>query len=254
MIRDTAFLIFLHGESGKGEKMPNRLTMKELPDSERPYEKCLEHGTQMLSDAELIAVIIRSGSGQDTALSLAHRILNLGNDGILNLVYLSMDALMKMPGIGPVKAIQLKCAAELAKRIAMTSRAERMILSDPASIAEYYMERLRHEQREVLIAAMFDIRNAFLEDAVLSVGTAHSSLISPAEIYRRALLCQAAHIVLLHNHPSGIPEPSREDVEVTKRVASCGEILGIPLTDHIIIGDNRYYSFSEVHHMDAVTI
>ncbi len=226
--------------------------MKELPDSERPYEKCMEKGPQALSDAELISVIIRTGSGGESAISLAHRILKLGDDGILNLVGLAVSDLLKIPGIGPVKAVQLKCIVELAKRISMASRAEQMILSDASSIAEYYMEQMRHENREILIAAMFNVRNAFLGDVVISVGTAHASLISPAEIFRRALLRGASSVVLLHNHPSGVPMPSQDDLDVTRRVASCGEMLGIPLMDHIIIGDNRYYSFSEMDHIETI--
>lgn len=226
--------------------------MKELPDSERPYEKCMEKGPQALSDAELISVIIRTGSGGESAISLAQRILKNGDDGILNLVGLSAGDLMEIPGIGPVKAVQLKCIVELAKRISMASRAEQMILTDASSIAEYYMEQMRHENREILIAAMFNIRNAFLGDVVISVGTAHASLISPAEIFRRALIRGAASVVLLHNHPSGVPMPSQEDLEVTRKVASCGEMLGIPLMDHIIIGDNRYYSFSEMDHIETI--
>lgn len=232
--------------------MRNNLTMKELPDSERPYEKCMEKGPQALSDAELISVIIRTGSGGESAISLAQRILKNGDDGILNLVGLSAGDLMEIPGIGPVKAVQLKCIVELAKRISMASRAEQMILTDASSIAEYYMEQMRHESREILIAAMFNIRNAFLGDVVISVGTAHASLISPAEIFRRALIRGAASVVLLHNHPSGVPMPSQEDLEVTRKVASCGEMLGIPLMDHIIIGDNRYYSFSEMDHIETI--
>ena len=226
--------------------------MKELPDSERPYEKCMEKGPQALSDAELISVIIRTGSGGGSAISLAQKILKLGDDGILNLAGLTVGDLMEIPGIGPVKAVQLKCIVELAKRISMASRAEQMILSNASSIAEYYMEQLRHENREILIAAMFNIRNAFLGDVVISVGTAHASLISPAEIFRRALLRGAASVVLLHNHPSGVPMPSQEDLDVTRKVASCGEMLGIPLMDHIIIGDNRYYSFSEMDHIETI--
>lgn len=227
--------------------MQKNLTMKELPDTERPYEKCLRGGPQALSDAELIAVIIRTGTGGETALMLAQHILNSGDDGILNLTRMSVKDLTKIHGIGQVKAIQLLCVAELSKRISMTGRANRIILSDPSGIAEYFMERLRHEQQEILIAAMFDIRNAFLGDVLLTIGTAHASLISPAEIFRKALQFGAASVVLLHNHPSGSPLPSREDYDVTNRVSECGEMLGIPLADHIIIGDKRYYSFLEMN-------
>ena len=226
--------------------------MKELPDSERPYEKCMEKGPQALSDAELISVIIRTGSGGESALVLAQRILKLDNNGILNLAGLSVNDLLKIPGIGPVKAIQLKCVVELSKRISMARRIEQMILSDAWTRTILPVLAAILLAREILIAAMFNIRNAFLGDVMISVGTAHASLISPAEIFRRALIRGAASIVLLHNHPSGVPTPSQEDMEVTKRVAACGEMLGIPLMDHIIIGDNRYYSFSEMDHIRTI--
>lgn len=225
--------------------MQKHMTVKQLPDCERPYEKCMSKGAKALSDAELISVIIRVGSPGERSIDLANRILNAGPDGLLNLMYLDADKLMEIKGIGQVKAVQLKCVAELARRISMAKRRQEVILQHPSSIAAYYMERLRHEMKETLLLTMFNTRNMLLGDEVLSIGTSNASLIDPPEIFKTALKYQANYIVLLHNHPSGNPNPSKEDVEVTMRLQECGKLLGIFLMDHIIIGDNRYFSFHE---------
>lgn len=225
--------------------MQKSMTIKELPDYERPYEKCMAKGASALSDAELISVIIRTGIQGEKSVDLANRILNAGPDGLLNLIYLDMEELMKIRGIGTVKAVQLKCAGELAKRISMASRHEEVLLKNPSTIASYYMERLRHESKEMLLLTMYDSKNMLIGEEVLSVGTSRTALISPGEIYKTALSARAEYIVLLHNHPSGDPEPSSEDVKVTLKIKKCGELLDVLLMDHIIIGDNRYFSFRE---------
>lgn len=225
--------------------MQKHMTIKELPDYERPYEKCLAKGAAALSDAELISVIIRSGSPGEKSIDLANRILNAGPDGLLNLFYLEIQELTKLKGIGPVKAVQLKCTAELAKRLSMASRHEKVLLDRPSTIAAYYMERMRHEPKEILLLTMYNARNMLLADEVISVGTSNASLISPGEVFKMALQYHAEYIVLLHNHPSGNPEPSSEDILVTTRIKECGKLLGVLLMDHIIIGDNRYFSFRE---------
>ncbi len=224
--------------------MKNTLTMKELPDRERPYEKCLELGPAALSDAELISVILRTGASGEKSTDLAARVLNAGPDGLLNIIRLSPEELMQIRGIGSVKAVQLKCAGELSRRIAASARHMGPVFNGPDDIAAYYMERLRHETREILLLVLFDRKNMVITDEVVSVGTSNASLVSPAEVFRSALHRKAEFIVLLHNHPSGDPRPSREDIKVTRRIRECGELLEIPLVDHIIIGDNRYYSFS----------
>lgn len=225
--------------------MQKTMTIKELPDYERPYEKCVAKGAAALSDAELISVIIRTGIQGEKSVDLANRILNAGPDGLLNLIYLGIDELIKIRGIGIVKAVQLKCAGELAKRISMASRHKEVLLNRPDTIASYYMERMRHEPKEVLLLTMYDSKNMLLGEEVLSVGTSNAALISPGEVYKTALSARAEYIVLLHNHPSGNPKPSSEDIEVTMRIKRCGELLGVLLMDHIIIGDNRYFSFRE---------
>lgn len=210
-----------------------------------PVEKCARYGAQALSDAELLAVILRSGTKEVTALQLAQLFLAQRDKNLLNLFTMPPEEMQRIPGIGQVKAAQLKCIAELTSRIAKTSRFRDVKLNDPGSIAAYYMEALRHEPKEQLLLAMFDSKSVLLGDTVISVGTVNSSLVSPREVFIKALEYQAVHIVLLHNHPSGDPSPSEADGQVTQRVKECGALLGIALADHIIIGDNRYMSFRE---------
>lgn len=221
------------------------ITMKEMPESEQPREKFSRYGAQALSDAELLAVILRNGTRDMTAIQLAQALLAQRDQNLLNLIHMNLEDMRRLPGIGPVKAAQLKCIAELAARIARTDRSRHVCLNEPASVASYYMESLRHETKEKLLLSMFDAKSNLLGDEVVSVGTVNYSLVSPREIFIKALECHAVHIVLLHNHPSGDPTPSEADIMVTQRVMESGSILGIALADHIIIGDNRYISFRE---------
>ena len=225
--------------------MNTHMTMKEMPESEQPIEKCVRYGAHMLSDAELLAVILRNGTRNMTALQLAQLLLSQKDKNLLNLINMQIEEMLKIPGIGQVKAVQLKCIAELSERIARTSRVRNVKLSEPGSVAAYYMESLRHETKEKLLLAMFDAKSNLLGDEIISMGTVNTSLVSPREIFLKALAHEAVHIVLLHNHPSGDPEPSEADIRVTKRVQDCGTMIGIALADHIIIGDNRYISFRE---------
>ena len=225
--------------------MDTHITMKEMPQSEQPVEKCVRGGAHMLSDAELLAVILKTGTKSLSALQLAQLLLSQGDGNLLNLVYMDLEDMQKIPGIGQVKAVQLKCVAELSKRITRTRRAERVRLDNPGSIAAYYMESLRHEPKEKLVLAMFDSKSRLLADEIVSIGTVNASLVSPREIFLKALAYGSVQIVLLHNHPSGDPKPSGEDIRVTKSVAMGGDLIGIALVDHIIIGNNRYKSFRE---------
>lgn len=231
---------------GKGDKMKeNYTTIKELPDSERPYEKFLKSGAGALSDAELLAVIIRSGTHGKKSIEVSQDFLSRGNRNLLNLYEISFEDMQRIHGIGQVKAIQLKCIAELSRRISETHYQSRICLNHPKSIADYYMERVRHEKQEILLVLYFDAKCRLLEDVIMSVGSATATLVSPREIFLGAIRHNAVQIVLVHNHPSGSPEPSKEDDQVTKRVAESGALLGIPLADHIIVGDQTYYSYTE---------
>ena len=225
--------------------MNQHLTIKELPDSEKPYEKFINYGPEYLSDAELLAVIIKSGTNGLKSIEVAQNFLNQKNRNLMNLYDVSYEEMLQLKGIGKVKAIQLKCIAELSNRITTTRYAQQISLRDARSIAAYFMEKLRHENQELLVLCMFDSQCRLLAEEIISKGSVNSSMVPAREIFVTALQKQAVHIVLLHNHPSGVSLPSREDDEATRRIAECGQMIGIPLSDHIIIGDHNYYSYRE---------
>lgn len=227
--------------------MNQYLTVKELPESERPYEKCERFGPEALSDAELLAVIIRSGTKKERAVDLAVRVLNRpgAKKGLSALFYYSRQELQKIKGIGKVKAIQLCCVAELAKRMHTTADAEKELFSSPGSIANAYMERMRHCRTEEIILLMLDTKGRKIADEVISKGTVNMAVLEPREVLCTALRYEAVFLILLHNHPSGVPTPSDADITVTRRLAKACEITGIELRDHIVIGDNCYLSMAE---------
>ncbi len=223
-----------------------QVTMKELPKEERPYEKCLKHGPESLSDAELLSVIIRTGTRCDNSLSLSRKILEKGEKGLLGLLHHSFPELMEIRGIGPVKASQLLCIGELSRRIwRQAASGEELSFHSPESIAGYYMEEMRHREQEELRVMFFNTKQVLIKELLLSRGTVNASLATPREIFIEALRYRAVSLILVHNHPSGDPSPSREDAAFTKRVRLAGELMGIPLLDHIIIGDNSFMSLKE---------
>lgn len=219
-----------------------------------PYEKFEKFGAQFLTDAELLAIIIRTGTKEFNSVELGKKILNLGTDsgqasGILSLQHLTLEELMKVKGIGKVKAIRIKCVTEFSRRIAMETFKKGIRFDRPATIADYYKEQVRHLEVEQVILVMTDGKNQFLKDCILSTGTVNMSLISPREVFMTAIKAQAVHILLVHNHPSGDPTPSRDDIEITKRIHEASQIMNIPLVDHIIIGDNTYMSLKELRYI-----
>ena len=218
-------------------------------EQDRPYEKCLSAGPAVLSDSELLAVIIRTGTRGLTSVDLAKKILSLSKNqsGLPGICHLTLQELMKIPGIGEVKAIQILCIVELSKRIATYQAKEKIIFNNPATIAEYYMEQLRHEEQEQMICMMLDTKNQLIGEELLTRGTVNASIASPREIYLSALRYHAVHIILVHNHPSGDPIPSQADMDFTQKMKYAGELLDIHLIDHIIVGDQKYVSFSEMN-------
>jgi DNA repair protein RadC len=222
-------------------------TVKELPLSERPYEKCEVSGPGVLSDAELLSVIIRTGSKDERVIDVANRILNYSKTfpGLIGLNYLSMKDMMTIKGIGRVKAIQLMCITELTKRMAKATNEGGLRFTCPETVANYYMQDMRHLTQEKILLVMLDSKSKILKDMIISSGTVSSSLLSPREIFLHALNYGAVNIIILHNHPSGDPTPSREDINTTKRMKEAGNLIGIKLMDHIIIGDNKYISLGE---------
>ena len=225
--------------------MSEHIILKDLPESERPYEKLLNSGAQSLSDAELLAIILKNGTQKETSLELARRLLCRKHYNLLNLYDCSIQELMQIPGIGRVKAIQLKAVAELSKRIACTQSGYQLQMNTPSTIAAYYMEQLRHQKKEILMCAFFDSKCKFLGDSVISTGSVNYAYVSPREIFSRAFEYGAVLLILLHNHPSGDPTPSEDDIRITNRITKAAMLLEFELVDHIIIGDNNYYSFKE---------
>lgn len=223
-----------------------KTTMKDLYEAERPYEKCLSQGAKALSDTELLAVILRTGTKGETAVQLAGRILSLpGYRGLSGFGRIPLERFKELRGIGDVKAVQLTCLSELAARMSKATAGERLCFDAPETIADYYMEELRHEEQEQLVVLFLDTKNRLLREKMMFKGTVNASLASPREIFLEALKVHAVNLVLVHNHPSGDPTPSREDLRITERVRRAGELLEIHLLDHIIIGDNRYSSLRE---------
>lgn len=213
-----------------------------------PYEKFISYGAEALTDSELLAIIIRTGTPEMSARELGEEVLKetgrYGN-GLLGLYQIPLCELMRIKGIGRVKAIKLKALAELCTRMSQTKAKNRLAFTEPQSVADYYMERLRHEKVEHILLLMLDSGLHLLEEELISTGTANASLLSPREVYISAFKSQAAHIMLLHNHPGGNPVPSSNDIEITKKIAAIGKTIDISLLDHIIIGDNSYFSFKE---------
>lgn len=212
----------------------------------QPYEKFLRFGPESLTEGELLAIILRTGTPDRSALDLANQVLSLARyprTGLLGLYDVSLEELMEIKGIGQVKAVKLKSLTELSMRFARAKAQSGLNVREPATIAEYFMERLRHRQTECVYLACLDAKGQLISERKLSDGSVNKALIAPREIFLAALECKAVNIILVHNHPSGSPKPSGLDWEITDAVAKMGDILGIPLLDHIIIGDNTYYSF-----------
>lgn len=227
--------------------MKEQHTMKEMPRDERPYEKCERNGAGSLSDIELLSVLLRTGTKGMTALELSHKILYPmhSQDGILNVHHWTYEKLKEIKGIGTVKALQIMCLAELAKRLAKATAHSQLDFSVPETIANYYMEDMRHQKQEVLKLLLLNTKAKLVGATDISKGTINTALISPRELFVEALQKNAVSIILLHNHPSGDAMPSKEDVLITKRIRDAGNLIGIKLLDHIIIGDNCYISLSE---------
>lgn len=184
---------------------------------ESPYMKFSRYGADSLSDTELLAIILRNGTCQKDAISVAEDLMKKAGRSLAGLARLSMDDLKKIPGIGPVKAMELRAVCELSSRLAVQVRRRTVRLTDTDSVAGYYMERLRHEDRELLVAAFFNTACELIHEKVLSIGTIDQALFSSRDLYAEALLCGASFVIMLHNHPSGNPSPSADDRKATQQ-------------------------------------
>ncbi len=212
-----------------------------------PYEKFLELGPGSLTDTELLAIIIRNGTRDEDAHELAMRILSAGDDEgrIIGLQKLSFDDLTAIKGIGKVKAMCIGCIVELSMRMAMQNKKKVLMLNNPESIADYFMEQVRHLEQENVLLLLVDTKCNLMKVVNLSKGSINASIVSVRDIYINAVGSKASGVILIHNHPSGDPTPSRNDIDITQKIRKAGEIMEIPLLDHIIIGDRRYVSLKQ---------
>ncbi|WP_338658717.1 RadC family protein [Paraclostridium sordellii] len=211
---------------------------------ERPREKMLSNGEKSLSNAELLAIILRTGTKKQSVLELANYILNKDSQGIRWLKDITVQELCEIDGIGISKATQIKAALELGIRIS-SAKPTKYKVTNPWDIYKYYMESLRYLNKEIFKIILLNTKNEIICDIDVSVGTLNMSLVHPREVFREAIKRNSNNIILMHNHPSGNIEPSNEDKKVTLRLIKCGELIGIEVIDHIIIGDGLYYSFKE---------
>ncbi|MCM3700369.1 DNA repair protein RadC [Paenibacillus macerans] len=218
--------------------------LRDLPMEERPRERMMEFGPGALSNAELLAILLRTGTRSESAIHMAQRVLSeIG--GIRGLVDLSLDEMVQIRGIGPAKAIELKAGIELGRRLAKSRLPESETVRSPQVVAELLMEQLRYLQKEHFVCLFLNTKNHIIAQETLSIGSLNASIVHPREVFRAAIKCSSASVVCAHNHPSGDPTPSAEDIRMTSRLCEAGEIVGIDVLDHIVIGDGKFVSLKE---------
>ncbi len=222
------------------------IKMKELPISERPYEKMEMYGESILSNAELLAIIIKSGTKEESSVALAQKILSLGKeyskDTLSFLQDITIEELTKINGIGKVKALQIKAVCELAKRISRPIDNQKIKIKSPQDIVNLVMNELKLEKREIVKVVVLNSQNVIIKIQTIALGKTNSANIDIKDIFTEAIKRGLNKIILLHNHPSGNSIPSKQDIDFTKRIEEAGNLLNIQLLDHIIIGYNEYTS------------
>jgi DNA repair protein RadC len=214
------------------------------PASERPRECLLRDGAESLSDAQLIAILLRVGRPDSSAIHVAMELLQQSG-GLQGLANRGIDELCRVPGVGPAKAAQLKAALELGKRALSTPLSTGRRIGSSADLFQHYYPLLRDVRRELFKIILLDAKHAVIRDDTVSEGSLTLSIVHPREVFSLAIREAAAAVIFLHNHPSGDPQPSHEDRELTERLVAAGELLGIQVLDHLIIGDGRYVSFAD---------
>ncbi len=224
--------------------------MKLLPADDRPREKLIEHGPDILSNSELLAILIRTGTTQRSALDIARELTD--NDGLYyNIAKArSVADLSKIKGLGPAKAATILAAVELGRRVASAEPQKKSRFSSSEACVNFLMPRLRYERHEKFVVMLLDSKNQLIKLQQISEGSLNASVVHPREVFAPAILHQAACVLAAHNHPSGDPAPSREDRQLTNVLKETGMVMGIPLLDHIVIGDGRYFSFRENGYLD----
>ena len=220
---------------------PARYTIKELPVDERPRERLVQFGAHALSSAELLAILLRTGTSEMTAVQLAqHLLTSMGS--LRAIASAKPSELAQVKGIGLAKAAQLLAAVELGRRIALEEMGEQPAITRPEDVYALLHHQLRDEKQEHVIVLLLNTKNRVMQQSTVTKGTLDSSLLHPREVFREAIRHSASSIILAHNHPSGDPTPSNEDIQITKRLHQAGQLVGIDLLDHVIIGDGRWVS------------
>ncbi|WP_202630819.1 RadC family protein [Pallidibacillus pasinlerensis] len=220
------------------------MLIKDFPKDERPRERFIKHGPESLSNQELLAILLRTGTKAESVLQLAQRLIK-EFEGLRMLKDATLEELTKIKGIGEAKAIQILAAVELGRRINSLSNEERYSIRSPEDGANYVMEEMRFLNQEHFVCLYLNTKNQVIHKQTVFIGSLNASIVHPREVFREAFRRSAASIICIHNHPSGDPTPSREDIEVTRRLKECGRMIGIEILDHIIIGDKRFVSLKE---------
>lgn len=213
-----------------------------LPVSERPMEKALEYGVENLSNVELMALIINSGTVKKSAIDIAAEVIGISPYGISALGELGIEDLLEIKGIGSSKAIRILAAVQLGIRMATAFPEEKFCIRSNDDVAKLLMERLRYEKKEHFLSILLNSKGEVIEIDTVSIGELSATVVHPREVFNRATKKSAASIILAHNHPSGDPTPSVQDVETTKRLVECGRLMGIKVLDHVIIGNGDFSS------------
>jgi DNA repair protein RadC len=222
----------------------NGLMIRDFPEDERPRERFMKSGPQSLSNHELIAILLCTGTKEESVLQLSNRLLTQF-EGLRLLKSATLQEMTEIKGIGQTKAIQILAAVELGRRVSNLAFDERFCIRSPEDGAKYMMNDMRFLTQEHFVCLYLNTKNQVIHKQTIFIGSLNASIVHPREVFREALKRSAASIICLHNHPSGDPAPSREDIEVTKRLAECGKIIGVDLLDHLIIGENKFVSLKE---------
>lgn len=228
------------------------LGIVDWPEAERPRERLLTHGPDALSDAHLLAILLRVGRQDASAVEVAMDILHALH-GIAGLVHCGLDELCTIPGVGPAKAAQLKAALELGRRAIAAPLSTGIRIASSADLFKHFHPRVRNLRHEIFTIVLLDAKNTIIREATVSEGTLTHSLVHPREVFQLAIRESAAALILLHNHPSGDPTPSQEDRLLTSRLISAGHLLGIRVLDHLVLGDGRYVSFADQGWIEPAT-
>ncbi len=223
--------------------MPDGVALKNWPRADRPREKLLDHGPEALSAAELLAVLLRTGTEGESVVDQARAVLGAAGNRLRGLAELRLPDLCRVKGIGPAKAAQLLALVEIAKRFGEEEFAPGAAFKGSYDVYAHFRERLALERHEEFYAVLLDNKNRKLKDIRISQGSLTSSIVHPRDVYLPVIRESAAAVIFVHNHPSGDPTPSREDVEITRRLREVGELVGVRVLDHVIVGRGRYVSF-----------